>query len=91
MIAILEGNRSYLNLFPYGEPQLGKRGVYREMGDADQAKQLAMLWVLSLSDGRHSLLDISERSGFDFELVRSAADILTRCTILRDANDQQSA
>ena len=91
MIAILEGNRSYLNLFPYGEPQLGKRGVYREMGDADQAEQLAMLWVLSLSDGRHSLLDISERSGFDFELVRSVADILTRCTILRDANDQQSA
>jgi len=91
VIAILEGNRSFLNLFPYGEPQLGRRGVYREMGDADQAKQLAMLWVLSLSDGRHSLLDITERSGFEFELVRSAADILTSCTILREAKNKQSA
>ena len=84
VIAILDGNRTYQNLFPFGEPQLGKRGVYREMGDADQAKQLAMLWVLSLSDGRHSLLDMTERSGFDFEMVRAAADLLTKCSILRE-------
>ena len=38
LIEILEGNRCYQNLFPYGEPQLGKRGVYREMGDADQSQ-----------------------------------------------------
>ena len=89
MIAILEGNRSFLNLFPYGEPQLGKRGVYREMGDADQAKQLAMLWVLSLSDGRNSLLAIAERSGIDFEMVRDAADMLAKCGILRSTEDHK--
>jgi aminopeptidase-like protein len=84
VIEILEGNRSYQNLFPYGEPQLGKRGVYREMGDADQTKQLAMLWVLSLSDGRHSLLDISERSGVDFQLIRWGADVLADCGVLKE-------
>jgi len=89
VIAILEGNRSFLNLFPYGEPQLGKRGVYREMGDADQAKQLAMLWVLSLSDGRNSLLAIAERSGIDFEMVRDAADMLAKCGILRSTEDHK--
>ena len=85
VIEILDGNRCYQNLFPYGEPQLGKRGVYREMGDADQAKQLAMLWVLSLSDGRHSLLDITERSGADFELIRDVAGVLVNCGVLKEA------
>ena len=84
VIKILEGNRCYLNLFPYGEPQLGKRGVYSEMGTADQAKQLAMLWVLSMSDGRHSLLDIAERSGADFERVCDVAGILANCGILEE-------
>jgi aminopeptidase-like protein len=83
VIETLEGNRSYKNLFPYGEPQLGKRGVYREMGDADQAKQLAMLWVLALSDGQHSLLDIAERSGIDFELAQGVADVLVSCGVLK--------
>lgn len=83
VIEILEGNRCYLNLFPYGEPQLGKRGVYREIGNVDQAKQLAMFWVLSMSDGQHSLLDIAERSGVDFELAQGVADILEKCGLLK--------
>jgi aminopeptidase-like protein len=84
VIEILEGNRRYQNLFPYGEPQLGKRGVYREMGDADQTKQLAMLWVLSLSDGRHSLIDIAERSGIEFELIRHVTTILTNSGVIEE-------
>jgi aminopeptidase-like protein len=84
-IEILEGNARYRNLFPFGEPQLGKRGVYREMGDADGAKQLAMLWVLSLSDGRHSLLDIALRAAVDFRLIRDAARVLVGCGLLEEA------
>ncbi len=84
VIEILETNRCYLNLFPYGEPQLGKRGVYRELGTADQTKQLAMFWVLSMSDGRHSLLDIAGRSGIDFELIQDVATMLENCEVLRE-------
>ena len=39
---------------------------------------MAMLWVLNLSDGEHSLLDIAERSGLPFATVRVAADALRR-------------
>lgn len=84
VIEILEANRCYQNLFPYGEPQLGKRGVYREMGDADQVKQLAMLWALTLSDGRHTLIDIAERSGTDFELIRDVCHLLAKVGILKE-------
>ena len=35
-----------------------------------------MLWVLNLSDGRHSLLEIAERSGLSFDEVYAAAQML---------------
>ena len=67
---MLEDNARFVNLNPKCEPQLGKRGLYRAMGGAlDRAsREMAMLWVLNLSDGRHSLLDIAERAGLQFEL-----------------------
>lgn len=76
--AVLDRNRRYVNLSPYGEPQLGRRGLYDSLGGRSDAKeaQLAMLWVLSLSDGEHSLLDVAERSGLAFDTVAAAADAL---------------
>lgn len=76
--AVLDRNRRYLNLSPYGEPQLGRRGLYDSLGGRSDAKeaQLAMLWVLSLSDGEQSLLDVAERSGLPFDAVAAAADAL---------------
>ena len=38
--------------------------------------QLAMLWVLNLSDGEHSLLDIAERAALPFESVAATAAVL---------------
>jgi aminopeptidase-like protein len=37
---------------------------------------MALLWVLNLADGRHSLLDMAERAGFPFATIRAAADAL---------------
>ena len=60
---MLETDRRYVNLAPKGEPQLGRRGLYPQVGGpAADEEQLAMLWVLNQSDGRNSLLDIAERS-----------------------------
>jgi aminopeptidase-like protein len=74
---VLEGNRRYKNLNPFCEPQLGKRGLYRSNGgDAITTEINARLWVLSLSDGEHSLLDIAERSGLPFSIVSDAAELL---------------
>ena len=74
-LEVLERNRRYRNLSPFCEPQLGKRGLYGSLGGRSDAKQaqLAMLWVLNLSDGDHDLLDIATRSGLPFDAVADAA------------------
>jgi len=67
-------NATFENLFPYGEPQLGRRGLYPTLGSADQSRQVAaLMWVLNLSDGRHDLPSIAERSGLPVEQLLSAA------------------
>jgi len=78
VFAVLEGNARYVNLSPKGEPQLGRRGLYRKMGGYQDVprQQLALLWALSFSTGDLSLLDIAEKSGLDFESIRSAASDL---------------
>lgn len=78
VLGVLDNNRTYRNLYPRGEPQLGRRGLYRSLGGHLDAagREMAMLWVLNLSDGRWSLLDIAERSGLPFTTVRAAADLL---------------
>jgi aminopeptidase-like protein len=82
---VLEGNRTYLNLSPKCEPQLGKRGLYESVGGRSHAvaSQMAMLWVLNLSDGTRSLLDVVESSKLSFPAVRSAALALERAGLLR--------
>ncbi|SJM90439.1 conserved hypothetical protein [Crenothrix polyspora] len=75
---ILENNHTYLNLNPKCEPQLGKRGLYSSIG----AYELALLWVLNLSDGSNSLLDIAERSGIEFTAIQAAARLLSTHKLL---------
>jgi aminopeptidase-like protein len=78
IVNVLEHNVRYVNQNPKCEPQLGRRGLYRSLGGGlDRAsRELAMLWVLNLSDGTQSLLDIAERSGLSFGAVQAAADAL---------------
>jgi len=85
VLDILENNNYYLNQNPKCEPQLGKRGLYRTMGGNVESKEaeLAMLWVLNLSDGHHSLLEIAERSKLAFPAVRTAARALETAKLLR--------
>lgn len=84
VLDILENNRCYTNQNPKCEPQLGKRGLYRTMGGNVDSKEaeLAMLWVLNLSDGHHSLLQIAERSKLAFPAVRAAARALETASLL---------
>jgi aminopeptidase-like protein len=83
VIQVLEGNRTYRNLHPKGEPNLGKRGLYPSVGGLDAGTaQLATLWVLNQSDGRNSLLDVAERSGLPFPVIREAADALLEHDLL---------
>jgi aminopeptidase-like protein len=82
---VLEHNRGYVNLSPYGEPQLGKRGLYRATGGTAIADlNLAMLWVLTLSDGEHGLVEIAERAKLPFATIRIAADRLEEAGLLAE-------
>lgn len=85
VIEVLEGNINLQNTSPKGEPQLGKRGLYRAIGgDKDAAASImAMLWVLNLSDGRHSLLDIAERAQLPFPVVCGTAVLLSKHGLLK--------
>ena len=86
VINVLERNRRYVNLNPMCEPQLGKRGLYSKTGGHKNigAHALALLWVLNLSDGEHSLLAIAERANLSFDIVSAAADDLRACDLLRE-------
>jgi aminopeptidase-like protein len=84
---VLEHDRTYINLNPKCEPQLGKRGLYSALGGADiRQAELAMLWVLNLSDGSSSLLDIALRAGLPFEAISAAATLLSQQNLLAPAS-----
>ncbi len=83
LVQLLEASVTYRNLSPMCEPQLGRRGLYRTTGgQRSREEDMALLWVLNLSDGLHDLLDIGERSGLSFDLIREAADKLRCCGLL---------
>ena len=84
VIDVLEGNRRYMNLQPLGEPQLGRRGLFRALSGNlhPRSREYALLWVLNLSDGHHTLLDIAERSGLPFAALRDAASVLVQHDLL---------
>jgi len=84
IIDVVERNGRYRNLRGCGEPQLGKYGLYENLGGASSvtAARLALLWVLNQSDGSHSLLDIAERSGLLFDDIVFAAERLRAAGLL---------
>jgi aminopeptidase-like protein len=84
IVSLLDNNVIYANQNPKCEPQLGKRGLYRAMGGVEGGiNELALLWILNLSDGTHSLLDIAERSGCAFDTIKRAADTLLDHRLLK--------
>lgn len=81
----VEGDVNYLNLFPKGEPQLGKKGLYDNLGGKNDSKalQMALLWVLNFSDGQHTLTDIAMRSGMELAVLQDAAAALLESAVIK--------
>ena len=86
-IGAIEGNGTYINTHPKGEPQLGRRGLYGAIGgDKDAAAaNMAMLWILNQSDGTNSLLDIAERAKLPFAVIQRTAKLLSDHGLLKPA------
>ena len=86
MIYIFENDKKYKNINPKCEPQLGKRGLYSTIGGnkIDEDDRMAIFWLLNLSDGENSLLDISIRSNLKFSLIKNISDILVKKELLKE-------
>jgi aminopeptidase-like protein len=86
VIDVIENNSAYINLNPKCEPQLGRRGLYSNVGapSGSRVKEMALLWVLNLSDGQHDLLAIAERSGEVFSDIQNAAQALLSSGLLKE-------
>lgn len=84
IVGRLESAERFINLKPKCEPQLGKRGLYKKVGGESDTQdyQMALLWILNLSDGQHSLDDISERSRLDLAILQKAVDELLKTDLL---------
>jgi aminopeptidase-like protein len=78
ILDIIERDGVWRSTSPYGEPQLGRRGLYGAVG----IDQMSLLWVLNLADGRHSLFDMAERSGRSFDGIAAAAAALNQAGLL---------
>ena len=93
VLDVLEGNATFVNQNPKGEPQLGKRGLYKAISTGapreDEVAERALLWVLNLSDGKHSLLDISDRGALTFSAIRSAATTLEKHGLITEVRIEE--
>lgn len=87
---VLENNGVYVNTNPKCEPQLGRRGLYGAIGGLGEVRknELAMFWILNQCDGTSSLLDISDKSGIEFETVSRVAKLLCDHGLLIPAGNE---
>jgi aminopeptidase-like protein len=92
IVRALELNRRYRNTSPYGEPQLGRRGIYRSIGGpASAGLQKALLWMLSLSDGQHDFAGIYARAGLPLADLARATELLLGVGLLEPVEDAHDA
>ncbi len=84
IISVIDADRRMLNLSPKGEPSLRRRGLYGGGGGVEPGEfDMALLWALSLSDGTNDLIEMSERSGLEFDLMNRAVAALEEVGLLR--------
>ena len=94
-VEILDKNKTYRSTMQFCEPQLGRRGLYPDIGggyrvDSDSPDKNAEIhdevniisWILFLADGSCDLVTIAERSGIAFKLIQRLSNKLFRHGLL---------
>jgi aminopeptidase-like protein len=87
LLDLLDANRTYARSDGRGEPQLGRRGLYRAIAgqkEAGGASQMDLLWLLNLADGKHSLLEMAERAGIPFGRLQKAVRLALDADLIRE-------
>ncbi len=90
ILTTLDRNMRFVGTNQKCEPQLGSRGLFNKSGGAQEIdlSKHALLWVLNLSDGAHTLLDIAERAGMPFSAIDRAARDLANVGLLTPAKHE---
>ncbi|WP_315779879.1 MULTISPECIES: DUF4910 domain-containing protein [unclassified Bradyrhizobium] len=86
VLDLLDRDCVYERVDGRGEPQLGRRGLYRAIAgqrEAGGATQMDLLWVLNLADGKHSLLDMAIRANVPFARIEAAARLALDASLIR--------
>lgn len=88
VIEMIDMNGIYINLMPYCEPQLGKRGLYPTLGSQKETsgRVEAMMWMLNQSDGSNDIFSISRKSGIGPETLAQAAVDLVNAGLIKRMN-----
>ena len=71
------------NINPKCEPNLEKRGLFNKITDLDSGANMGINWVLNLSDGKNSLLDISRISGLEYDFIKKISNLLVKHNLLK--------
>lgn len=86
----IEANRTYSRKMPFGEYQLGKRGLYPQLGGSiNQGSNIneqvsALEWTMFGCDGKTDLLSLSEKSKLPIKVLFNAAQSLYKAGLLED-------
>ena len=86
LLDLLDRDCRYQRVDGRGEPQLGRRGLYRAIAgqsEAGGATQMDLLWFLNLADGQHSLLDMAIRADVPFARLEAAARLALDAGLVR--------
>lgn len=85
LVIELDANSVPQSNYPYGEPQFGKRGLYRTIGTTYYSEDLeqALFWIMAYADGKHDLLDISSMSGLSMQILAEAEKKLFEAKLLK--------
>ena len=89
IIDVIEARRIFVRIEPHGEPMLSRHGLYEIFGGAllPRAKfsQLDLvLWILFLSDGSQSSVDIARNLEVEPNDVLKTCELLVSRNILRE-------
>jgi aminopeptidase-like protein len=90
VVDVLETNARYVNQKPYGEPRLGDLGLYDTLGGKRAGDtRMALLWLLNMSDGERTVLDIAVKSGLPWEAIKNALCDLKSVGLLSAVKPQE--
>lgn len=79
-----ENEPLYVSTAPFGEPQLGRRGLYRSLSTKNYLEKdlAAIFWVLNMADGKHDMDYIAEKSGIEISVITAVAKDLKSAGLL---------